>query len=860
VRKTSAMALCVWMLLASSTALAVPQGISAGNITPLNGNTLLVASTAANSPLNPDTFQLKADFSISNASGTDQTVSSVTVSYPGSGIASLSYTPQTCSNNVCQAIVATAFNTTLVPVFDGLARDLPTPLPATVQIQIFFGADPAPMQFNYNLGFHTNSVPLGAFFFPARQSDLPGGRFWSWGTRDVVDSRGGAGMINPTAGSQRYALDLGVSRWTGSAWTTLVEGAPAHLSDRDNSDYLIWNVPIYAVADGTVISCYRGEADHDPDTFSDVTWETGGGNNLVIQHGNEFVSYFHYKFGSIPFDLCPEEGQNDGLNIPVFAGQFLGRVGNTGRSTNPHLHIQTANAANGGPDMPGGLPMNYVNIRTLGDDTSISNLGGSPALQPSYGKTLHRNALVSPNPCGFDLPPGGSVEVSRHSIEASCFQDVINLVVARGYRPVFVDGYDVGGNTYFNATFRSGGPAWAARHGLDGAEYQEVLDEMVDDGFRLQQVDSYLQDGAVRYAALFEKRPGPNFAAFHGLSEVEYGSRAGELADAGFVPINVSTVELNGQTFWTGLFEQLEVTGWTVESVPVAAYQATFDANVEAGRTPIYVHGYSANGVPNLVGIWIEFVGGATVAKHGLSGGEYEAEFEANLAAGRLTRHATGYDGSIGGANFAAVWRSRPDTAISTDPPMITNGTTAEFGFAADAPFASFKCRLDSNPFEPCNSPIVFSDLVEGNRTFEVYALDRESVRDLSPASFTWLVDVTPPDVGIDGPGANSKIVRGALADDVVATTTLIGWGGITASATDVLSGIATVEFKINGQAVPGPDVIVDPVAHTWSFTFSPDINGENRYNIDVVATDNAGNSASASIAVIGVKTNKPES
>jgi len=849
----------IGMILNVSKVNAIPFGISVNSVTPLNGNTLLVASTAADNPLNTPTFQLKADFSINNNGGSNQTVASVTISYPGSGIANLTYTPQTFSNNIGQSIIVNSGNTTLVPVFDGLSRDLPTPLPSSVQILIFFTGDPNPLQFNYNLALHSNSVTLGAYFFPAKQEDLLIGEFWIWRNRHVVDSGGGGGTINPTAGSQRYALDMGVARWTGSAWTELVSGAAANIADRVNSDYLIWNTPIHAVADGTIISCYRGEADHNPDIFSNVTWETGGGNNLVIQHGSEIVSYFHNRFGTIPFALCPNDGQNNNLSIPVEAGQFLARIGNTGRSTNAHIHIQTVNApASGTTDTLGGLPMNFLNIRTRGDNTSPNNLGNPPALQPSHGKTLHRNSLILPNPCGFNIPTAGSIEVSRHGIAAECYQDVFNLIVSRGYRPVFVDGYDVDGNTFFNATFRSGGPAWSARHGLTGAAYQDFFDDMTNAGFRLQQVDSYLDNGNVRYAAIFENRPGPDFAAFHGLSDIDYDNQFDNLSNHGFVAINVSTVEVGGQTFWTALFEKLSVNGWMVESVTAANYQSTFDANVAAGLLPIYVHGFTANGGPNLTGIWVDPIGGSISASHGLTSSEYQNTFNTNLAAGRLTRYTTGYENGSSTARFAAVWRSRPNTFFTMTSPAMTNQATATFKFNANVPFANFKCRLDTGLFAPCNSPLLLTGLSEGGHTFQVYSLDRESVRDLTPASYSWLVDVTPPTISFILPELNTKTVHGTLVEDIVTTTTIIGYGDIIVTADDNLSGVATVDFEIDGNPVPGTEVIFNAIANTWTFEFNPDIKGENVYEIKATATDLTENSASVLILVVGVKTNKP--
>jgi hypothetical protein len=65
-----------------------------------------------------------------------------------------------------------------------------------------------------------------------------------------------------------------------------------------------------------------------------ITWRAGGGggNSLVILHGNCRVLYAHFRNGSVsPAVAYP--------GARVAPGQFLGRMGNSGRSAGPHLHI-----------------------------------------------------------------------------------------------------------------------------------------------------------------------------------------------------------------------------------------------------------------------------------------------------------------------------------------------------------------------------------------------------------------------------------------------------------------------------------------------------------------------------------------
>lgn len=72
-------------------------------------------------------------------------------------------------------------------------------------------------------------------------------------------------------------------------------------------------------------------------------WAQGGGNFAIIRHGNCRVLYAHLKLGSV------DEG---GLKAgdTVSAGQFIGRMGNSGSAGTPHTHVHADRLQDGFTD------------------------------------------------------------------------------------------------------------------------------------------------------------------------------------------------------------------------------------------------------------------------------------------------------------------------------------------------------------------------------------------------------------------------------------------------------------------------------------------------------------------------------
>lgn len=514
---------------------------------------------------------------------------------------------------------------------------------------------------NARLNLSTAATPLrvsataaNTFPFPGRAEDLKPGIYW-YRNKEVHGT-----------GTQAKGYDLSATRFDASnkSWTRLKPGvsSAAYERNKTNEAWSVYGTPVYAVDDGEVIRCWRNTPENPapgqshPGRTSDPKTIYGGGNFLLVEdkEGN-LTLYAHFKPGSIPKSLCPidkvfcqdaadksESEMPAGKRPQVKRGQFLGLVGNSGSSSNPHLHIHRQTA--------GGTPLDlrFENVfvkstKKLADNTS------------DWQQV--KNQVLQPGPLAI-LPPFGKGhgEVARHGVPSSKYQFTFTHITSSGYRLEWIDGYDVNGKTYFNVIFRpSNGKPWLARHGQTGGTYQAEFDKWTNQGYRLEHVESYLSGGSARYAAIFVKTSGPAWTAYHGRTAAQHQQQFDSLTKQGYRPVNVSVVSLSGQRYYTALYEKRNVGSFILKSfMTPAQYQAEFNKNVQAGRRLAYLNAYTHQGSPRIVAIWQQ-AAPTFVARHGMSSSQYQAEFNKNLGAGRLTRAVTGYESS-NQHRFAAFW------------------------------------------------------------------------------------------------------------------------------------------------------------------------------------------------------------
>ncbi len=138
---------------------------------------------------------------------------------------------------------------------------------------------------------------------------------------------------------ERFAVD----------WIQLgADGNSYRGSESDNRSYHCYDADILAVADGRVIATKDGIPENVPNSSKmavPITLDTIGGNYVEEDLGDSRYAFYAHL---IPGTVAVKVGDQ------VKRGQVLGKLGNSGNSTEPHLHFQICDAAQ--PLLCNGLP------------------------------------------------------------------------------------------------------------------------------------------------------------------------------------------------------------------------------------------------------------------------------------------------------------------------------------------------------------------------------------------------------------------------------------------------------------------------------------------------------------------------
>jgi murein DD-endopeptidase MepM/ murein hydrolase activator NlpD len=127
---------------------------------------------------------------------------------------------------------------------------------------------------------------------------------------------------------QKNAFDIGITDSEGKSYKT---------NGKKNEDYYAFGKEIIAPCDGEVVEVVDGVRDNVPGKFNKV--DVAGNYVLLKAAEGEYLFFAHFKNGSVRV----KKGDK------VKKGQMLGQCGNSGNSSEPHLHFHIQTIDKNGP-------------------------------------------------------------------------------------------------------------------------------------------------------------------------------------------------------------------------------------------------------------------------------------------------------------------------------------------------------------------------------------------------------------------------------------------------------------------------------------------------------------------------------
>ena len=168
--------------------------------------------------------------------------------------------------------------------------------------------------------------------------------------------------------SQRFAID----------WMRLDEqGCLVHGDESDVHNYTDYGADVLAVADGRVVSAVNNLDDQIPGRLPDpstINIETVDGNHVVVDlGGGRFAFYAHLQKNSVRVKPGHE----------VKKGAVLGKLGNTGNTSAPHLHFHVMNRPS--PLASDGVPY-LIDAFDFAGQVDIAAFEAAPDITGDWGK------------------------------------------------------------------------------------------------------------------------------------------------------------------------------------------------------------------------------------------------------------------------------------------------------------------------------------------------------------------------------------------------------------------------------------------------------------------------------------------
>ncbi len=160
-----------------------------------------------------------------------------------------------------------------------------------------------------------------------------------------------------------------------------------------------------------------------------------------------------------------------------------------------------------------------------------------------------------------------------------------------------------------------------------------------------------------RYAAIWVKETGFAWVARHRMTSDEYQKQFDKFTGQGFRLIHINGYNYGGKVQFAAIWEKSAGPAWVARhNMTSGQYQAEFDKLTKDGYRLHQVSGYPGPGGDLYAAIWVKETGSAWVARHRMTAVQYQTEFN-NLAQQGFRLNDISAYRVANDIRYAAIWK-----------------------------------------------------------------------------------------------------------------------------------------------------------------------------------------------------------
>jgi|GEM_PF-5224715 len=225
----------------------------------------------------------------------------------------------------------------------------------------------------------------------------------------------------------------------------------------------------------------------------------------------------------------------------------------------------------------------------------------------------------------FDTPRYGAIWETRsgpawrahHGRSAEAFRTDLDDAIEDGYRLRDLAGLTARGGQRYNALWEYAPDTnWLPQVDVTAGEFQAHFEEYTDEGYRLDAVDAWTVDGDPRFAGVWVEESGPAGRAHHRLSATSFEQQTAAYADEGFHLHTLSPYTVDGTVRFAAIWERRSGPQPVVHrGLTPTGLTRQFDDYPQQDYRLQDVAGYVVDGAPRYAAIWVEDPAASLAAK-----------------------------------------------------------------------------------------------------------------------------------------------------------------------------------------------------------------------------------------------------